>query len=428
MISNILYWTAVFCIGAVCVRQYRIRFVFGRKFERLKEREGVPPMRYAELWLRFPGIAITQSNFDRPVWFFLAVNGENANRREILKLLYLSESLKAQGAAYECVVSAEPDETLRAAACLVFDRNKYRFGKFPTAEGKIYWKYPRFPAISGNSELCEAYRRVRRCILNYYHRNKYKDDPFFVLLFEFFQADRETFLRLFRRELGNAFDTLNRECAGVLAPYSEDEQGLFFAISLYYLSVYHIDLEEESGLCVSEVRRGKFPVLRARREEKLSSVFFPLLENYLARAQESDLKSFNYLCSYPFREKFDREAVAFRKKIEDENLSFLLRFSALPAAEGIGEFCARARRLRHNLPEDGDFFSACALWLVFVSKILKLNVAGERVYFGTPKEALPLEVELFGKRVTFEPSSDACLNNSFSLRSDKGAFTIYVGG
>ena len=428
MISNHLYWTAVFCMGAVCVRQYRIRFVFGRKFERLKNREGVPPMRYAELWLRFPGIAVSESNFDRPVWFFLAVNGENANRREILKLLFLAESLKAQGAAYECVVTAEPHEALRAAACLVFERNKYRFAKFPPAERKIYWKYPRFPAISGRAELCEAYRRVRRCILNYYHRNKYKDDPFFVLLFEFFQTDREGFLRLFRRELANAFDTLNRECAGVLAPYSEDEQGLFFAVSLYYLSVYHIDLDEETGACVSEVGQGKLFVLRARREEKLSSVFFPLLENYLARARESDLKSFNYLCSYPFRERFNRSAVAFRKRIEDEDLSFLLRFSSLPVEKGIAEFCERAGRLRHNLPEDTDFFSACTLWLVFVSKILKLNVAGERVYFGTPKEALPLEVELFGKRVTFEASADACMNNSFSLRSGREAFTIYVSG
>lgn len=426
MIANFVYWAAMFCIAAACLKGYRLRFVYGRKFDRLKEPPGVPPLRYAELWLRFPRLPIRPADFDRPARFFLAVRGENANGREILKLIFLAESLKAQGLDYECVVTEQEDPDLSAAACVVLRRNKYRFNTFPPAERKIRWKYPRFPEVSGNGELCEAVRRVRRCILNYYHKNKYRDDPFFVLLFDFFQCDREGFLHAFRRELGNAFGTLNRECAGVLAPYSDDEQGAFFAAALYYLSVYHIDLDAETALCVSEARADRLFVVRARREYPIADIFFPLLENYFARAQDSDLKSFNYLCSYPFRERFNRGAVAFRKPVGDEDLRFLLGFGRRPAAEGIAEFCGRAARLRHNLPEDGDFFSACTLWLVFVSKILKVNVAGERMYFGTPREALPLELGIFGKRVVFEESGSTCLNNSVSLLSDAESFRIYV--
>ena len=426
MVPNLLYYAALACIAAVCAQQYRIRFRFGRKFERLLEKSGTPPLRYAELSAKFPKIGMTAENFDRPVWFFLIVNGEELNKREALKVLYLAEMLKAHGLCYECVVCEEADETLRAAACMIFERNKYRFARFPVLPPKIYWKYPRFPEVSGNSAVCEAYRKIRRCILNFYHRNKYKDDFFYRLLFSFLLADRQGFLREFRAVLAHAFDCPNRECAGVLVPMTEDEQGLFFAISLYYLRVFHVNCAQERGLFVAETAHGRFLRVRARKEANLERIFFPLLENYLARAQECDLKSFIRLCAEPFGDKLHLRAVGGKRRVEDEDLRFLLDFSEMSAARGIEAFCERAGRLRHNQPEDEDFFSACALLLVFVSKILKLNISDDRVYFGAPREILPLELTLFGKHVGFSDGDGGARNNSFSLRSDRTDFTVYT--
>lgn len=420
---QLVYWAALACAAAACLRKNRICFRFGKKFAEIRA-SLPPPLRYADLYCHAPNIDITAENFDEPVRYILVRPEDGQNRRELLKLHVFVAGLKDRGEHMELVVSAEP--VLWKYAVAVFCRNKYHLHRFERAPGRIRWRYPRFPALAGNPELCDGYRRVRRCILNFYHRNKYKKDRFFELLFENMTLDEGAFRRSLTGVLANAFLGLNLCCRGVLAPMSSDEAGVFFAVSLFAVSALHIDLAEMPCPCIVSVRRGKLPVVWSRKVATAEEIFFPELRRYFQTAPADDLRAFNYLCARPFLDKFGGQDFAVQPELSDPVLRFLLEYPGRPAAAALEEWCARCRMLSHNAPEPADFFAACGLYLVLLAKILKFNICAGRAYFLPPAEALPLALEWGEKRVEFAVGEGSYQNNGVSLRSEKNQFTIFV--